>query len=56
MENGHPMTPLNINWMSQDCPLKTKVVNAFNIFCLIEFFCDGINQPLQSELRREGPK
>ncbi len=22
---------------------------------LIEFFCDGINQPLQSELRREGP-
>ncbi len=23
---------------------------------LIEFFCDGINQPLQSELRREGPR
>ncbi len=22
---------------------------------LIEFFCDGINQPLQSEFRREGP-
>ncbi len=23
---------------------------------LIEFFCDGINQPLQSEFRREGPR
>ncbi len=23
---------------------------------LIEFFCDGINQPLQSKLRREGPR
>ncbi len=23
---------------------------------LIEFFCDGITQPLQSELRREGPR
>ncbi len=23
---------------------------------LIEFFCDGINQPLRSELRREGPR
>ncbi len=23
---------------------------------LIEFFCDGINQPLQSDLRREGPR
>ncbi len=24
--------------------------------CLLEFFCDGINQPLQSDLRREGPR
>ncbi len=23
---------------------------------LIELFCDGINQPLQFELRREGPR